>query len=369
MKLARILSWLDRTLKPQAFHDVSLNGLQLPRTGDEITKVAFAVDGSVASVRAAAAAGAQLLVVHHGILWRGHVRPLPEAARRVKAAAAEADVALYAMHLPLDANRHYGNNWELARYLKLQRLRPAFSYHDNVIGVTGYNAHGKKIGVCSGGAGAFAYDAQRLGCDLYVTGEADWGEKIAAENLGMPMLCAGHYATETFGVKALARAMRRALRIATVFVTLLVGLRVVAAESEMAFGLEAVPTVLLPEGGARSQVGLALRATAEFAEAYALEAEAAAFERRAGLALRGRCFWRAWEEYDLLFGFSRFDPFFTGGAKGFFHDAVFGPSVGLGAFWYLTDVWALRADADATLGLDGDIEMLYTVSAGVNLSF
>ena len=118
----------------------------------------------------------------------------------------------------IEIEKKVGNNWELARYLKLKNIKPAFDYHGNVIGVTGFNAHGKKIGVCSGGAGSFAAEAQRLGCDLYVTGEADWGEKIAAENIGMPMICAGHYETETFGVKALAKAMKKALKLSTVFV-------------------------------------------------------------------------------------------------------------------------------------------------------
>lgn len=369
MKLTRILSWLDRTLKPHAFHDVSINGLQVSRTGEEIVKVAFAVDGSVRSVRAAAKAGAQLLVVHHGILWRGHVRPLPEGARRVKAAAAEANVALYAMHLPLDANRRYGNNWELARFLNLRSIRPAFSYHGNIIGVTGVNAHGKKIGVCSGGAGSFALDAQKLGCDLYVTGEADWGEKIAAENIGMPMICAGHYETETFGVKALARGMKKALRIATVFVALLVCVRAQAEEAGDSFFAEAAPAVLLPQGGARAQAGVAVRAGGNVSEVVALEAEATAYEKTTALAARARLFWRACDEYDKLFGFSRFDPFFTLGAKGWIRHGEVGPSAGVGAFWYLTDRWALRADADATLGLDGESEMRYTVAAGVDFSF
>ena len=129
----------------------------------------------------------------------------------------DANIALYAAHLPLDANKAVGNNWELARYLGLEGISPAFSYHGNVIGVVGYNAHGKKIGVCSGGAGEFAADAKALGCDVYVTGEASWGDVIAAENIGMNMVCAGHYDTETFGVKALAKAMSKSLKIKTVF--------------------------------------------------------------------------------------------------------------------------------------------------------
>lgn len=217
MKLERIVHWLDRTLDLAAFDDVSNNGLQIARTGEGVSRVAFAVDGSLASVRAAAAAGAQLLVVHHGISWGGGIRRLTGGTYAVVRAAIEADLALYAAHLPLDAHHDVGNNWELARTLGLTRLQPAFSYHGNVIGVTGWNAHGKKIGVCSGGAGEFAPAAKELGCDLFVTGEASWGEKIAAENCAMPMICAGHYETETFGVKALARKMAKALKVTTLF--------------------------------------------------------------------------------------------------------------------------------------------------------
>ena len=77
---------------------------------------------------------------------------------------------------------------------------------------------GVKVGVCSGGAGEFAEEAKDLGCGLYVTGEASWGDVVAAENCGMKMVCAGHYETETFGVKALAKAMGRKLRVETVFI-------------------------------------------------------------------------------------------------------------------------------------------------------
>lgn len=217
MKLERITDWLDKTLDVAAFDDVSNNGLQIAREEGDVKLVAFAVDGSVASVKAAVEAGAQLLVVHHGISWGGGIKRIVNGEYEVVKAAIEGNLALYAAHLPLDANKSVGNNWELARYLGLERIERAFSYHGNVIGVTGYNAHGRKIGVCSGGAGEFAVDAKALGCDIYVTGEASWGDRIAAENVGMKMICAGHYETETFGVKALAKAMGKALKIKTVF--------------------------------------------------------------------------------------------------------------------------------------------------------
>ena len=76
-----------------------------------------------------------------------------------------------------------------------------------------------KIGVCSGGAGEFAVDAKELGCDLYVTGEASWGDVVAAKNCSAPMVCLGHYDTEVFGVRSLASEMKRELGIETVDLT------------------------------------------------------------------------------------------------------------------------------------------------------
>lgn len=233
MKLAKILSWLDGVLEPQAFDDVSNNGLQIAREGDDVSLVAFAVDGSVAAIKAAAQAGAQLLVVHHGISWGGGIRRVTDGAYNLIKAAMDANLALYAMHLPLDANKRCGNNWEIARFLKLKRIRPAFNYHGNVIGVIGTSTHhatvtlgtqtikqsnNQTIGICSGGAGDFACEAKRLGCDLFVTGEASWGDVIAAENEGASLVCCGHYETETFGVQALAREMKAELGMRVRFV-------------------------------------------------------------------------------------------------------------------------------------------------------
>ena len=81
------------------------------------------------------------------------------------------------------------------------------------------NSKTLNLGLCSGGAGEFAEEAKNLGCDLYVTGEASWGDVIAAENCGMKMICAGHYETEVFGVRALSKAMGKALKLRTVDLT------------------------------------------------------------------------------------------------------------------------------------------------------
>ena len=223
MKLERITAWLDKTLKVADFDDVSNNGLQVEReqgTGnrEQVRTVAFAVDASVKAVAAAAKAGAQLLVVHHGISWGGGVRRVSGGVGNVIRAALKHNLAICAYHLPLDAHPVLGNNAQLAKLLGLKKIRPAFSYHGNVIGLIGEKS-GYTVGVCSGGAGEFAEEAKNLGCDVYLTGEASWGDVIAAENCGMKMLCLGHYETEVFGVRALAQAMKKALKVKTLDLT------------------------------------------------------------------------------------------------------------------------------------------------------
>ena len=256
MKIEKIVSWFDKTLKVADFDDVSNNGLQIDRFAtptqnlktskpQTITTVAFAVDASVRAVEAAAKAGAQLLVVHHGISWGGGIKRLTGGVGNVIRAAIERHIAICAYHLPLDAHPTLGNNAQLAKLLGLKKVRPAFSYRGNVIGVVGKCSNVRMlelakrlgleisdsniqafkhsnialVGICSGGAGEFAEEAKNLGCDLYVTGEASWGDVIAAENCGMEMICAGHYETEVFGVRALAQAMKKALKVKTVDLT------------------------------------------------------------------------------------------------------------------------------------------------------
>ena len=224
MTLEKITDWLDATLDVAAFDDVSNNGVQVARTAAspkdaEIRRVAFAVDASVRAVRAAAAAKAQLLVVHHGISWGGGVKRIAGGVYAVVKAALDANLALYACHLPLDAHPTLGNNAQLAKRLGLRKTRPAFSYHGHLIGLVGTAKDGRTVGVCSGGAGDFAEEAHRLGCDLFVTGEANWGDVIAAENCGQAMDCLGHYETEVFGVRAVAAAMKKALKVQMVDLT------------------------------------------------------------------------------------------------------------------------------------------------------
>ncbi len=380
MKLSKILSWLDDALALDKYaDDVSNNGVQLSRVGDDVKLVAFAVDASVKSVQAAAKAGAQLLVVHHGISWGGGIQRLTGGVYNVVHAAIAADLALYAAHLPLDANKDFGNNWELAREMKLKKITPAFNYHGHVIGVVGLAPNGKKVGICSGGAGDFAADAKALGCDLFVTGEANWGEKIAAENIGMKMDCRGHYETETYGVKALAKKLKAALKVPTIFVALALmcsALTAGAADFEPAqdefadafqyeydrWSVGIVGQMVFPQGGSKMSrlSGAGVRLGYYVTEMLAIEGEATWMENRAGLALKG--LWHWW-------GYEQLDPFFTFGARGWIHDGQVGPCLGTGAFYHLDDYWSIRFEADATLGLDTDCEMIYSLGLGLQRTF
>ena len=120
-------------------------------------------------------------------------------------------------------------------------------------------------------------------------------------------------------------------------------------------------TLVLPQGGhhMRRLGGATARFGYYFTEMLSLEADAAWLENCVGLGVQG-----LWH----MFGYERFDPFVTFGARGWI-DGDVGPTGGLGAFYHLTDSWSIRADAQATLGLDGDCAMVYAIGAGVQYSF
>ena len=132
-------------------------------------------------------------------------------------------------------------------------------------------------------------------------------------------------------------------------------------------------SVLLSQGGSKMHRlgGAAVRVGSYLNENWAVEGKAAWLENAAGLSVQALGHFQGWDLYGNLFGYSRFDPFVTLGAKGWIGHGrgQVGPKAGLGAFYHLTDNWSLRADADATLGLETNCEMLYTLSVGVQWSF
>ena len=143
------------------------------------------------------------------------------------------------------------------------------------------------------------------------------------------------------------------------------------AAGEAYFGFAGALT--LPQGGSqlRHLGGVALRGGYYLNDDWAVEGEAAWLENAAGLSVQALGHFQGWSLYGDLFGYSRFDPFVTLGAKGWIgqDDGQVGPKAGLGAFYHLTDDWSIRVDADATLGLETDCEIIYSLSAGVQYSF
>jgi dinuclear metal center YbgI/SA1388 family protein len=228
--LQTIVGHCNEILRVGAINDSdrAANGLQVENRGS-VTRIAAAVDASLATVKLAIEAKADLLLVHHGLFWSpSH----PWTGRRYELLSLllSQNLAVYSSHLPLDAHPRLGNNALLCAALGLKSLRPFFFEHGQFLGfqsrtkisrldlanrlaratgtaprvVPGGPALCQRIGVVTGGAGAELKKAAAEGVDTYVTGEGPHWTYAMAEEMGLNILYGGHYATETFGVKALA---------------------------------------------------------------------------------------------------------------------------------------------------------------------
>lgn len=167
------------------------------------------------------------------------------------------------------------------------------------------------------------------------------------------------------------RGMRKSFAICAAIAPLLALAASAEEPAESGWYAGGAAQLVLPQGGSRMRRlgGGAARAGRYITDSLALECEAAWLEDSAALAARAVWHLHGWEEFDMLFGYERLDPFLSAGARGWMHDGQVGPSAGLGAFYYLTDDWALRFDAEATLGLDTRVETVYSISAGIQYFF
>jgi dinuclear metal center YbgI/SA1388 family protein len=249
MKLQELVTYLDDYLRVKQIKDSAVNGLQVEGPA-EVTRVALAVDARLAAFTEAAACGAQLLIVHHGLFWTTAQTLTGPHYRRVRALI-EGNVALYAAHLPLDAHPEIGNSAELARVLGLRRRVPAGDYHGELIGIGGAlpkpmaldalaarlaaatgcppvrvvngGKPARRVACVSGGAADMARQFAAAGYDTYVTGEVSHGSLPVIEELGINVIFGGHYATETLGLKALAKHLQTRFKLATHFIALPTG--------------------------------------------------------------------------------------------------------------------------------------------------
>ena len=241
--LPAIVTHCDRVLRTADIgdYDGAANGLQVENSG-HVTRIAATVDASLATVKLAVAAKADLLIVHHGLFW-SKTHPWTGQRRELLRLLIENNLAVYSSHLPLDAHPVLGNNAQLAAALGLKSLKPFFFSHGQNIGLrtrqkisrtalakklehaTGTKPKilpgGKetcdRIGIVTGGAGGDLKTAAAVGVDTFITGEGPHWTYALAEELGVNVLYGGHYATETFGVKALAAALSKKFRLPWVF--------------------------------------------------------------------------------------------------------------------------------------------------------
>jgi dinuclear metal center YbgI/SA1388 family protein len=228
--------------------DNALNGLQIENSGD-VTKIGASVDASTRVLAAAAKQNVDLVIVHHGLFWQG-LQPVTGALHRQLELAFENNIALYSAHLPLDLHSEVGNNAQLAAALGLTSIQPFFEEKGQLLGVkarvslprdevdrklqkalTGpvkaFMSGPRKtgtIGIITGGAGSEIYKIAQEGIDTFITGEAPHWAAVAADELGVNLLLGGHYATEVFGVKALAAHLSKRFKIPWAFIDCPTGL-------------------------------------------------------------------------------------------------------------------------------------------------
>ena len=247
--LADVVSYLDTVLEVASTPDYpqALNGLQLANRG-RVHKAAAAVDFSSAAIESAIAASADLLLVHHGMFWGG-LQPLRGTRYDQIRALIQGNVAVYSAHLPLDRHPEFGNAVLLARQLGLTPAAEFARYETIAVGVRGESdlataelikrsrtfarSHGgdartspmstdhrtRKWGICTGaGAGAETLaEARDLDLDTLIVGEGPHWTAVVAGDADRAIIYAGHYATETLGVRALAQHVAERFEIDWVF--------------------------------------------------------------------------------------------------------------------------------------------------------
>ena len=235
VSLATLVKHCDRILRTSEIGDYpgAVNGLQMENSG-AVTRIAAAVDASLATIKLAIADRANLLIVHHGLFWSPS-HPWTGKKYELLRLLVENDLAVYSSHLPLDLHPQLGNNARLATALGLPKPEPFFHSHGQKIGLLSRHRISRtalaeklaratgtqprrlpgggelctRIGIVTGGAGGELKQAAAEGVDTFITGEGPHWTFALAEELGLNVFYGGHYATETFGVKALAKTLAK----------------------------------------------------------------------------------------------------------------------------------------------------------------
>ena len=250
MKIKELDKWFREYFSIDDVEDSACNGLQVGRYDVDVRKIAFAVDAGLEVFKKVANENAQLLFVHHGLFW-ANTPPIIESMYERINYLIEQKLSLYAVHLPLDRHHETGHNMIMAKKLELKHIEPFGLYNGIKIGCKGHFSRPvdidyvidrlnlnrssirvltfkqepiSKVAIVSGGAAKEVYEAIDEDIDLYITGEADHSVYHACQEAGITVLFAGHYATETFGIKALCEKVRTTLNIETLFIDCPTGL-------------------------------------------------------------------------------------------------------------------------------------------------
>lgn len=250
MRTRELVTFLDDLLNVKDISDTSQNGLQIDNSG-EVKKVGLAVDASAASFQKAKELNVDFLLVHHGLFWDKSVTLIGALYQRVKILM-DSDIALYGAHLPLDMHPEVGNNAQIANVLGWPTAGDFGDYHGNILGKEirfdkpvnlldiadqlAEKLHceplvwdfGPKtiqyMGYVSGGGIKMLEQAIDAGMDLYITGEPSHSIYWIAKEAGINVILAGHYATETLGVKAVGEKIRETFGLVVEFIDLPTGL-------------------------------------------------------------------------------------------------------------------------------------------------
>jgi dinuclear metal center YbgI/SA1388 family protein len=248
VSLPDVVNFLNQELNVSCYSDIAHNGLQVESPRRDLITVGFAVDAGMSVLTEACRRNCQLLVVHHGIMW-GKLEPFVGPLARKLALCLEQGLSLYAAHLPLDGHTTLGNAAQLARFLGATDIQPFFHYKGSSIGALATlptprslaeitsqlsQCEGalnppltlpfgrtivQRIGIATGSASSLIPETVERGLDLLITGEPKQEAYHSARDLNCSVVCMGHYASETFGVRALERVLEEKFGVKTEWIS------------------------------------------------------------------------------------------------------------------------------------------------------
>lgn len=248
-KLTALTDFLNTILHTENYTDIALNGLQIESSQHNITRVGLAVDAGLSVITKAVEQNVDLLITHHGVLW-GQVQAITGAFARKISLCLQNGLSLYSVHLPLDGHSELGNAAQIASsILGLHSIQSAYEYKGAPLGITGSfekatslesiiqilgrcegalnpphllafgSSKIKTVGIVTGSGSSCIKETAQCGLDLLITGESKQEAYHEAKELNCNVIFMGHYASETFGVRALGNVLTAKFGVETVWIS------------------------------------------------------------------------------------------------------------------------------------------------------